>query len=103
MRGVVQGVGFRPFIWRLAHELSLTGWVRNEADRVLIEVQGAAEQVDRFEATLANPGDSVDAPAFKLPEAALVESVESRPCETCLTNEADFSIIMSQGKVLHGP
>jgi len=31
VNGVVQGVGYRPFVWRLAHELALTGWVRNDA------------------------------------------------------------------------
>lgn len=43
--GVVQGVGFRPFVWRLAHELDLAGWVRNDARGVEIEVRGAADQV----------------------------------------------------------
>ena len=43
--GVVQGVGFRPFIWRLARELELTGWVRNDSRGVEIEVCGAAGQV----------------------------------------------------------
>jgi hydrogenase maturation protein HypF len=42
---VVQGVGFRPFVWRLAHELDLAGWVRNDARGVEIEVRGAADQV----------------------------------------------------------
>lgn len=44
--GVVQGVGFRPFVWRLAHERALSGWVRNDALGVEIAVQGAAHQVD---------------------------------------------------------
>ena len=35
VRGTVQGVGFRPFVWRLAHELGLDGWGLNDAAGVL--------------------------------------------------------------------
>ncbi|MCH8467890.1 MAG: carbamoyltransferase HypF, partial [Roseinatronobacter sp.] len=42
VRGQVQGVGFRPFIWTLAQNLGLRGWVLNDAEGVLIEAQGAA-------------------------------------------------------------
>ncbi len=38
--GVVQGVGFRPFVYRLAHEHNLKGWVRNTSGSVEIEVEG---------------------------------------------------------------
>jgi hydrogenase maturation protein HypF len=44
--GIVQGVGFRPFVWRLAHKRQLSGWVRNDAQGVLIAVQGDAGQLD---------------------------------------------------------
>jgi hydrogenase maturation protein HypF len=40
--GIVQGVGFRPFVHRLANELGLDGWVGNDSTRVFIEVAGPA-------------------------------------------------------------
>lgn len=46
--GVVQGVGFRPFIYRLAHDSELTGWVRNTSWGVEIAVQGKGENLHRF-------------------------------------------------------
>ena len=46
--GQVQGVGFRPFIYRLAVEGGLSGSVGNTSDGVRIEVQGPPEQVDAF-------------------------------------------------------
>ena len=38
--GIVQGVGFRPFVFRLAEELALTGWVYNSASGVTLEIEG---------------------------------------------------------------
>jgi hydrogenase maturation protein HypF len=46
--GQVQGVGFRPFVYRIAHENAVTGLVRNTPEGVVIEVQGSPEQVDGF-------------------------------------------------------
>ena len=47
--GVVQGVGFRPFVHRLATELDLTGHVGNDSEGVFVEVEGLAPTVERFE------------------------------------------------------
>jgi len=46
--GIVQGVGFRPFVYRVAHRLELAGRVRNTATGVTIEIEGAAEAIDTF-------------------------------------------------------
>ena len=48
VRGVIQGVGFRPFIYNTARSLGLSGWVQNEADTVRIEVQGPVVRLGRF-------------------------------------------------------
>lgn len=52
VRGTVQGVGFRPYVHRLAADLALAGFVSNTADGVLIEVEGPAGEVDRFHGRL---------------------------------------------------
>ena len=46
--GVVQGVGFRPFVYRLAQEHGLKGWVRNASGSVEIEVEGDEEELENF-------------------------------------------------------
>src|SRR5215470_17053950 len=48
IRGAVQGVGFRPFVYRLATELRLAGWVNNSPQGVFIEVEGGKERLDSF-------------------------------------------------------
>ena len=64
VEGVVQGVGFRPFAWRLATELGLAGRVRNAAGRVEIEAGGDSRDLDAFVRRLhdeAPPRARVDA------------------------------------------
>ncbi|WP_107666377.1 carbamoyltransferase HypF [Cyanothece sp. BG0011] len=48
IQGAVQGVGFRPFVYRLATELNLKGWVNNSASGVFIEVEGEQTRLQDF-------------------------------------------------------
>src|SRR4051812_25125145 len=48
IRGAVQGVGFRPFVYRLARELALKGWVNNSPTGVFVEVEGASDSLRQF-------------------------------------------------------
>ena len=52
LRGAVQGVGFRPFVYRLATEMALTGWVLNSSAGLVVEVEGLTNQLSRFEQRL---------------------------------------------------
>jgi len=52
LRGAVQGVGFRPFVYRLATELSLTGWVLNSSSGLVVEVEGPAADLTLFQQRL---------------------------------------------------
>jgi hydrogenase maturation protein HypF len=53
VRGVVQGVGFRPFVFRLATQHDLVGWVRNTSGKVEIEVEGNEPEINSFLLELA--------------------------------------------------
>jgi hydrogenase maturation protein HypF len=80
--GIVQGVGFRPFVHNLAARLALSGFVRNQVGGVCIEVEGETDSLDRFLVTLAR-----DAPPL-----AQIDAVtwEPRPVrgESCFHIEA---------------
>jgi len=52
VRGAVQGVGYRPFVYRLAHSLGVAGWVSNDTRGVIIEAEGARAVLDAFVAGL---------------------------------------------------
>ncbi len=52
VRGAVQGVGFRPFVFRLAEELALNGWVNNSPQGVFMEAEGPRSGLERFLARL---------------------------------------------------
>jgi hydrogenase maturation protein HypF len=86
----VQGVGFRPFVYRLAVEMKLTGWVRNNADGVLIEACGTGEHLAHFIRRIRS-----EAP----PLAAIVSlQQQALPDDYC---ESDFRILESSGSGEH--
>lgn len=81
--GTVQGVGFRPFVYRLARRLELRGWVLNDSRGVLAEVEGPEQAIARFLAR-------VEAEA---PPLARVEDVVAEP--VALRGGAGFRILSS--------
>ncbi len=86
LSGVVQGVGFRPLVWRLARELRLTGWVRTDARGLEIEVHGQPHKINILIERLQH-----EAPPF-----SRVDSVQRRPAETPAP-PGDFAILDSLG------
>ena len=67
VRGIVQGVGFRPFIYRLANDHELKGWVLNSTEGVVIEIEGPTKRLEEFRADIT----------LKSPPLAVIEGVES--------------------------
>ena len=82
--GVVQGVGFRPFVYRLACEQGLTGFVGNNSQGVFIEVEGAAGAVSVFQERLRH----------ELPPLAYIEEIAV--AEMIPAGEPTFRIVPSQ-------
>lgn len=82
--GIVQGVGFRPFVYRLAQECNLTGFIANTSSGVTIEVQGDAVFLDRFLERLPS----------ELPPLAKITSLLPRDAE--LQSETAFRILSSR-------
>jgi len=80
VRGLVQGVGFRPYVWRLASELGLNGWVRNDGAGVSIAVAGAelASFLDRL--------------PLEAPRLARIDAIEAGEAEVV---DKGFSIVDS--------
>ncbi|MHB1033144.1 MAG: carbamoyltransferase HypF [Pirellulales bacterium] len=91
VRGVVQGVGFRPFVYNAARSKGLEGWVRNEADTVRIEVQGEQARLDEF----------LDALRHRAPPQSRIESLEVSETECCVAEP--FHIVASAGSASPRP
>ncbi len=79
--GVVQGVGFRPFVQRLATELALSGHVGNDTEGVLVEVEGRVPSVRRFEERLID----------EAPPLARIDRVEATGIDAL--GESEFRIV----------
>jgi len=91
VEGVVQGVGFRPFVWRLATELGLAGRVRNAAGRVEIEAAGPAHVLDAFARRLR-----ADAPPRARVEQVTVAALDDAITATLpAVFEIDESVVSS--------
>ena len=74
IEGLVQGVGFRPFVWRLATKAGLSGSVENTPAGVVIEIQGPQPAVAAFLAALA-----ADPPPLASIDRVQVESLPCGP------------------------
>lgn len=108
LSGYVQGVGYRPFVYRLAHELGVAGWVQNVTGAVLVHAEGTADVLAAFEHALvarapaiARPRltESVTAPVEGHTRFAICDSEAGAPdihvppdffvCADCLRELAD--------------
>ena len=83
--GIVQGIGFRPFVSKLAHELGIVGTVRNDTSGVEIHIQGMDADCQLFIERLQS----------ELPMHGRIDTLQIEPTE--LQDLDDFTIILSQG------
>jgi hydrogenase maturation protein HypF len=84
--GIVQGVGFRPFVYRLARSLGLRGWVGNNPEGVFIRVAGGERELTSF----------LEALREEAPPAAVVEEIRAR--EVPPFSASSFRIVSSSGE-----
>jgi len=81
--GLVQGVGFRPFVFRIANRFGLTGWVQNTNENVIIQVTGTPQNINSFLVCL-----KADAPSAAIIRDISILEIETKPF-------AKFSITVS--------
>lgn len=84
----MQGVGFRPFVFRLAHVLKLSGWVRNSPAGVELELQGTAELLEIFQQRLQ----------AELPPLAQITGIEQRELPDQAGDDAFTILASSDGR-----
>jgi hydrogenase maturation protein HypF len=96
--GIVQGVGFRPYVWRLANQAKLTGKVLNDGQGVLIQIWGARSAIDVFIQKLSTespPLARIDqikrdkiSPAYNTPDLFSIVASDSSAVQTHITPDA---------------
>jgi hydrogenase maturation protein HypF len=90
VHGIVQGVGFRPFVYRLAHELGLAGWVRNDGAGVTIEAVGTEAQLRALTQRLR-----IDAPPLAQVDEVLAAALCTPASDGQAEPAAGFAIVDS--------
>jgi len=80
IHGLVQGIGFRPFVCRLAHQLGLGGWIRNTPEGALVEIEGRDTELTLFQRDLVG----------KAPPATKIQQIIAVTIPT--EGKQDFSI-----------
>jgi hydrogenase maturation protein HypF len=80
IQGIVQGVGFRPFIYNLAKEYSISGWVNNDSGGVLIDAEGKIQNLNKFREAITK----------KAPPLSFIESIDIKRAD--LIGYTDFII-----------
>ena len=88
LNGAVQGVGFRPFVFRLASTLALNGYVQNSSDGLVIEVEGAADRVAQF----------IDRLSCERPLAAVVTQEEVSTLSPTGANGFTIATSLAEGR-----
>ncbi len=92
LAGRVQGVGFRPFVYRLAHRFGLTGWVKNATGRVEIHAEGPIEALRAFEQALVTEAPALAQPRVLASEAAVPQTHTRFEIAPSSAGEADIHV-----------
>lgn len=93
VQGRVQGVGFRPFVYRLAHRFKLTGWVQNCSGQVVIHIQGEAALLDAFQRALIQEAPALAQPSLGDIQTAPLQSGTAFTIQTSAASaEADIHV-----------
>ena len=84
IKGLVQGVGFRPFVYRMARKTEIYGWVKNRQDGLIIEASGSRENIQCFILSLKN----------EIPTAAQIHDFQTQESKSIHKNK--FEIVLSE-------